>query len=226
MLPKKSNRANLEKAKPVFLQIGLIVALSIMLAAFEWSTKERKTATLKVSQAENIIQEEIPCTRYETKKQEIMPVAPVVLNITSEPIEPGEELQVVDMTPTASTSFAIVDFKPETEEPEKDDFFYAVEDMPKFKGGDLNTFCKYIAGNIEYPGEAAVNGVEGTVNLSFVVDETGKVTRIKIIRGVNPDLDKEAIRVVGLSPDWEPGRQSGKAVKVKFSIPIPFRLDR
>jgi TonB family protein len=111
---------------------------------------------------------------------------------------------------------------PETQE--KSDFFYIVEEMPDFQGKGQNGFRDYIAENLRYPLIAAENGIEGRVFVQFVVKADGTVADAKIVRGVHPSLDREAIRVVMYSPRWEPGKQRGQAVNVAYTFPINFVL--
>lgn len=118
-------------------------------------------------------------------------------------------------TDTAQSSEAISD----------DKIFIIVEDMPKFEGGDINTFRGYIGGQLIYPQTALENGIQGKVFLSFIVEPDGSVSNVTILKGVDPSLDKEAIRAIMSSPKWTPGRQRGQAVKVQFNIPVNFALE-
>ena len=104
----------------------------------------------------------------------------------------------------------------------KDDFVI-VEQMPEFPGGEAE-LKKYVAMNVRYPAEASKAGVQGKVFVTFVVGDDGKVTNAKVVRGVHPLLDQEAIRVVSELPQWAPGMQRGKAVAVAYTIPIEFKL--
>jgi protein TonB len=99
-----------------------------------------------------------------------------------------------------------------------------VEEKPTFMGGDENTFTKWVLQRIIYPAVAQENGVEGRVVLSFIVDADGFVKDVTILRGVDPSIDKEAIRVVSSSPKWNPGRQRDRNVKVRFNFPLNFQL--
>lgn len=103
--------------------------------------------------------------------------------------------------------------------------FYVVEDMPKFRGEDHNTFRYYIQEELEYPKIAAENGIQGRVFVQFIVSDEGKVENVNVIRGVDPILDEEAKRVVSSSPDWTPGKQRGQKVNVAFTFPIVFELE-
>ncbi len=95
--------------------------------------------------------------------------------------------------------------------------------MPEFPGGEV-ALRKFIATSVKYPVIAQENGIQGRVYISFVVNTKGKVIDVKIARGVDPNLDKEAIRVVNSMPAWKPGKQRGKAVKVSYTVPINFVL--
>ena len=102
--------------------------------------------------------------------------------------------------------------------------FYIVEDMPTFNGGDMGEFWKYAMGEIRYPEIAAENGVSGTVYMQFTVSTAGYVIDVKVIKGVHPDIDDEAIRVIKNSPRWTAGKQRGRAVPVIMSLPMKFIL--
>ena len=101
--------------------------------------------------------------------------------------------------------------------------YVAVEQMPQFPGGN-EALLKYISTHLKYPVIAAENGIEGTVTLRFVVSPTGEVTKVEILRQLDPSCDKEAIRVIKSLPQWVPGKQNGKPVPVYFTVPVRFRL--
>lgn len=101
--------------------------------------------------------------------------------------------------------------------------FTVVEQMPMFPGGDA-ALMSYLANNIHYPTVAAENGVQGRVVVGFVVERDGSITDVSVLRGVDPSLDREAMRVVKSMPRWTPGKQNGSAVRVKYQVPVAFRL--
>jgi TonB family protein len=140
--------------------------------------------------------------------------------LQSAPPSPKEieyfELQIVD----DEAEEIEVDADQEDEEP----VFIIVEDMPKFQGGDQSNFRMYIQQNLHYPDSASAKGISGRVFVQFVVNSKGNVVNAKIVRGVDPYLDAEALRVVNSSPRWEPGKQRGKPVSVQFTFPIAFVL--
>lgn len=101
--------------------------------------------------------------------------------------------------------------------------FALVEVKPKFQGGDANTFSKWVALNLEYPANAKANGVSGRVMVEFIVNTDGSVSDVKVLRGVDPELDAEAIRVIQSSPKWTPGEQRDSPVKVGYQFPVIFQ---
>ncbi|MBP1664490.1 MAG: TonB family protein [Bacteroidetes bacterium] len=130
------------------------------------------------------------------------------------------EASVKDVNPVQTPSAAVATAQ-QTDKDKK--IFEVVETPPEFPGG-IDALMKFMAENIKYPAEAVKNKIEGKVILKFVVDDTGKVTDIEVARSVAPMLDAEAIRVVGLMPRWEPGKQKGIPVNVRFALPVAFKL--
>ena len=118
---------------------------------------------------------------------------------------------------------AVVDIPKAKEEPQEEVVFQVVEEMPQFPGG-LGEAMKFLAKNIKYPVEAQQAKIEGRVIVRFVVGRDGSVSDVEVVRGVSSELDAEAVRVVSLMPKWIPGKQRGKAVAVKYTMPIMFRL--
>ncbi len=106
---------------------------------------------------------------------------------------------------------------------EENKVFEVVEQMPQFKGGDA-ALMKYLSDHIKYPPVAEENGIQGRVVATFVVERDGSITDVKIIKSVDPSLDKEAVRVLKSMPKWIPGKQNGAAVRVKYTVPVAFRL--
>ena len=102
--------------------------------------------------------------------------------------------------------------------------FAIVEEKPKFMGGDEIEFTRWVFQHISYPDIAKENRIQGRVMVSFKVTAEGKVTDVKVLRGVDPSLDKEAVRVISMSPQWTPGRQRNKNVPVRFTFPVTFKL--
>jgi len=121
-----------------------------------------------------------------------------------------------------SKKVEIVEFNSsDKQDTSKKDFFVVVEEMPKFNNGGLDKARDYIAQNIKYP----TTGIEGKVFVNFVVESNGKVSNVKIVKSINPDIDKEVVRVIENMPDWTPSKQRGKNVPVQFTIPVVFSLN-
>ena len=128
----------------------------------------------------------------------------------------SQQTQNVTSYPTANEKLSTVSV-------ESRKVFTVVEQMPSFPGGDA-ALMSYLANNIHYPTVAAENGVQGRVVVGFVVERDGSITDVRILRGVDPSLDREAMRVVKSMPRWTPGKQNGSAVRVKYQVPVAFRL--
>ena len=217
MKPKKNPDISLENKKGLFFQIGLITTLVIVLGAFEWKSYEKVDYNLGQLNLDDLEEEIIPITKQEVKPPPPPPPPPEVIEIVEDEVEIEEELEIED---TESDE----DIAIEIEEESDDEFFMVVENMPEFPGGDLG-LMKYIQKNVKYPPIAKEYNITGKVYVSFIVDKSGSVTNVKIVRGVDKNLDAEALRVVKSLPKYKPGKQRGKPVRVMFTIPINFTLN-
>nr|MDA3952916.1 energy transducer TonB [Bacteroidales bacterium] len=146
-----------------------------------------------------------------------------VINIVEDDVEIEDELILEDTEADQDTEIDIVEFDDE-EEIDEDQIFFVVEDMPTFQGQNSDAFRTYIQQNLQYPIIAQENGVSGRVFVQFDISTAGNITNIVVVRGVDPSLDREAIRVIKSSPKWTPGKQRGRPVKVRFTFPIAFQL--
>jgi len=223
---KKSPKADLENKKSVFMQIGLVVTLAVVLIAFEWTTTDVDVSQFEMVDDLEAEEEIMPITRQEEVKPPPPPPPPKVadvLNIVEDDVELDEELDIEDTEMEEDTEVDFSDLAMDEEEAEDAPVFFIVEEMPEFPGGE-EALRRFIAQSVKYPVIAQENGIQGRVYVSFVVNTKGAVTDVKIARGVDPNLDKEAIRVVKSMPAWTPGKQRGKAVKVSYTVPINFVL--
>ena len=223
---KKLPKADLENKKTVFMQIGLVVVLSLVLIAFEWTTTD-VSIDLSLSDEGAAVEEEIiPITRQEEVKPPPPPPPPKaadILNIVEDDVELDDELEIMD---TEMDQDQIVDFSDivvEEEERDTGEVFMIVEEMPEFPGGQA-ALQKYLASSVKYPVIAQENGIQGRVYVQFVVNTKGEITNAVILRGVDPSLDKEALRVVENMPKWKPGKQRNRPVRVSYTVPINFVL--
>ena len=223
---KKSPKADLENKRGLFLEIGLALTLAFVLLAFEWTVDSSEATGLQDIQEMEAEEEMIPVTRQEpVKPPPPPPPAPKVadvLNIVDNEEEIEDELEIEDSDADMDDEVEIQVVADEEEEDEAQ-VFVIVEDMPEFPGGQLE-LQKWIAKSVKYPVIAQENGITGRVFVTFVVNKVGGVEQIRIVRGVDPSLDKEALRVIGKMPKWKPGKQRGKAVKVSYTVPINFQL--
>jgi protein TonB len=225
---KKSDKANLENKKLLFVEIGLVVALGITLFAFEWTSKETKVSTLEDTTEVLIEEEIIPITQDTPPPPPAAPKIPVLsdqIDIVDDEIELEDDL-FMNLEDDASLGVEIMDYiEVEEEEVEEEAIpFQLVEEKPSFQGGDANQFSKWVNQRLVYPEIAKENGVQGRVTLQFTVEKDGTVTKVKVLRGVDPSLDKEAVRVVSMSPKWKPGKQRDRAVPVTYTFPVIFQL--
>ena len=225
---KKSEKANLENKKLLFLEIGLVISLGIVLFAFEWTSKETNVSTLADNTTVVIEEEIIPITQDTPPPPPAAPKIPVLsdqIDIVDDEIELEDDM-FMNLEDDANLGVEIMDYvEVEEEEVEEEAIpFQLVEEKPSFQGGDANQFSKWVNSRLEYPEIAKENGVQGRVTLQFTVEKDGSVTKVKVLRGVDPSLDKEAVRVVSMSPKWSPGKQRDRAVPVTYTFPVIFQL--
>ncbi|NNF01364.1 MAG: energy transducer TonB [Bacteroidia bacterium] len=220
---KKNPEADLEKKKTLFKQIGLAVALGAVLLAFEWKSYDSSLMDLGELQVDDTPEEMIPITKPEEKPPPPPPPPAPVLNIVEDDVEIENEIEIEETEVDDDTEIEIIEVFEEEEAIEEPEIFMIVEQMPTFPGGEA-ALHGYLQKNIKYPPVARENGISGTVYVNFVVTETGSITDIKILRGIGGGCDEEAVRVIRSMPNWKPGKQRGKAVKVSFNCPINFKL--
>lgn len=217
---KKSKKAQLGSKYGLYFNIGLVLALAFVTSAFEWKSYGDYgfiSPELIVDPAEVII---IPITEIKP------PERPKPKNVI--PQEVPEDVEVDDQLLKWLDQTEEIEFPTEEavelplEEP-VDDFVTIAEKMPEYDGG-LSSFYKYVRKKMKYPTQARKMGVEGKVFIEFIIDKTGALTEVKVIKGIGAGCDEEALKVIKNSPAWIPGKQRGKPVKVKMVLPIIFRL--
>ena len=154
------------------------------------------------------------------------PEAPEILEVVEEKVEKRIQINIEDDQSRAQIqTFVPPPPPPKPKEEATEEIFVVVEEMPEFPGGQ-SALMKYLSENIRYPVIAQENGIEGRVICPFVVERDGSITDVQVVRGVDPSLDKEAVRVIQSMPKWKPGKQRGKPVRVRFTLPIVFRLQQ
>ena len=225
---KKTDKANLENKKLLFTELGLVISLAITFGAFEYTSKETKVSTLEDT-AEVVLEEEIiPITQETPPPPPAAPKIPILsdqIDIVDDEIELDDDM-FMNLEDDASLGVEIMDYVEVEEEVVEEEAipFQLVEEKPSFQGGDANQFSKWVNQRLVYPEIAKENGVQGRVTLQFTVEKDGSVTKVKVLRGVDPSLDKEAVRVVSMSPKWKPGKQRDRAVPVTYTFPVIFQL--
>lgn len=224
---KKSPKADLENKKSTWLLVGYVVVLAFMFVAFEWTKRDIKIDTSQALSDVVFEEEIIPITETPEQVAPPPPEAPSVADV----LEIVDDKANVEETVIANTEDVgqkvevkyVVPTQVVEEEPEEQTIFEVVENMPDFPGG-MPALMQYLAKNIKYPTIAQENGTQGRVIVQFVVNKDGSIVDPKVVRSVDPYLDKEAIRVISTMPKWKPGMQRGKPVRVKYTVPVMFRL--
>ncbi len=193
---KKSKKADLERKRSLFFQIGLVLSLGAILVAFEWKSMDATSDALTWVD-EEVFEEEVPPI---TTQDEIKPPPPPpppraadIIQIVDNDVELNEELEIDDVEIDDDYEVDFSDLAMDEEETEEQ-VFIIVENMPEFPGGE-SALLKYIGKNVNYPVICQENGIQGMVSVSFVIDEKGNVTNVKAIRGADPNLEREAVRV-------------------------------
>lgn len=226
---KKTEKANLENKKMLFLEIGMIIALAAVYVAFEWQTEEQQIIELEDT-TQVIEVEEVIATQTETPppppSAPKMPVLSDQIDIVDDEIVVDDNM-FLNLEDDVNMGVEIMDYVEGvgTEVIEEEAIpFQLVEEKPSFMGGDANEFSKWVNQRLVYPEIAKENGVQGRVTLQFTVNTDGTVSDVKVLRGVDSSLDQEAVRVVSMSPKWTPGKQRDRAVKVTYTFPVIFQL--
>ena len=226
METKKSPKATLEDKRVLFMELGLILSLLAVFGAFSYSSAVRSTAALLDTTPVIDIVEIVPITQEtppEPPQAPSLPQLSDVLDIVDDDVVTPELISFDDLVidiPVYEYRAVVV----EEEEVEEEIPFVAVQQKPTFQGGDANDFNRWVGQNLVYPEVAKELGIQGRVVLQFTVMKDGTVKNVKLLRGIDASLDKEAIRVVSSSPKWEPGRQRDRTVNVTYTFPVVFQL--
>lgn len=225
---KKTPKANLENRRTLYTEIGLVVALLVVWGAFSYSTKEKAVASLGEDTQVVEVEDMVPITQETPPPPPEAPKIPVLsdqIDIVEDDIKVEDNF--MSLEDDANLGVEIMDYVEEVKEEVVEEEaipFQLVEEKPSFNGGDANEFSKWVNSKLQYPEIAKENGVQGRVTLQFTVNPDGSVSNVKVLRGVDSSLDKEAVRVVSMSPKWKPGKQRDRAVKVTYTFPVIFQL--
>ncbi len=227
MKTKKTEKANLEKKRGIFLQVGFILALGLCLAAFEWSSEEVDFSDLGNLEMSTNFEQEMMNTYQEPPPVEDEPLVEELVIDFINKVDDDKDVDKLDFNSDVKkiNKPTIIFTVPEkvTKEETETIPFVLVEVKPMYPGGDA-ALLKYLSDHTTYPEIPKENNVQGKVYIKFVISESGNVIDASIAKGVDPYLDAEALRVVRTLPNWKPGEQRDKAVPVSFILPINFRL--
>ena len=222
---KKSPKADLQNKRGLLLEIGLIVALALVIAAFAYTPKEHRIEQVDLNYGP-VDEQIVEITRQDQKPPE--PPKKVEVKVIA------DLLQVVTNETKIATDINFAEFDEDTEVLqqvevkeeiiEDDQPFLTAETMPSFQGGDLNTFRKWVQDNVRFPQIALENGISGRVVLSFVIEKDGRLTNIQVLMTPDRSLSEEATRVLNKSPKWSPGKQRNQVVRIKYTLPVDFRM--
>ena len=223
---KKAPQADLQNRKGLFLEIGLIISLSLVIAAFLYAPDEYRIDA--VEQEVVIVEQEI----VEITRNELKPPAPPqkveikvyndILDIVTNDTEVKTDISFDEFMDGLDMDVSYV--VQEEEEIEEDTPIIKAEQMPTFQGGDLMKFREWVQKRLRYPQIAQENGISGRVTLSFVIEKDGSLTNIEVMQSPDRSLSEEAIRVLKTSPKWEPGKQRNQPVRVKYTLPVAFQI--
>ena len=224
MRDTKSKSSALERKRFIFLEIGIIIALAVVLMAFNYRSYHSSTTVIYDGFHDNTIEQLIPITMQPPEPPPPAPQPPTTLfNIVIDGIdvekdfiinvEDNQQIEIEDYEP----------FVPEEETLPEPELPFRLDKLPDFPGGDVARM-QFLRSNLEFPESAVEIGISGTVYIQFVVEPDGRITNIKAVRGPGGGLNQEALRVAQLMPKWEPGLKNGKPVRVLFTMPITFVL--
>ena len=221
---KKSKKADLESKKFLFTQIGLVIALSVVLVAFEWKSYEKRELDLGQREVIDVPEEIIPITEQKVKPPPpTPPKTTTVINIVEDDVEIEDEIEIDAEADMDTEVEEYIPLEIDEEEVDEAEIFQVVESMPTFPGGE-SKMHEYLSNNIVYPTMARESGIQGRVYVTFVVEVNGAVTDVRVLRGIGGGCDEEAVRVVRAMPKWSAGKQRGKPVRVQFNLPVKFTL--
>lgn len=222
---KKSPKADLKNKRGLLLEVGLVISLLLVIVAFSYTPKEKRVEKIDL-QVAPVEEQIVEITRQDQKppeaprKVEVKVIADLLQVVTNDTkittevdfTEFDEDVEVVQTVPV------------EEEVVEDDQPFLIAETMPSFQGGDLNTFRNWVQQNVKFPQIALENGIQGRVVLSFVIEKDGRLTNIQVLQTPDRSLSEEAVRVLSKSPKWSPGKQRNQVVRVKYTLPVDFRV--
>lgn len=223
MEEKKTPKADLNRKTGLHLSIGLVISLAVVTLAFEWKSYDN-SGLVDLGNVESDFEDvmEIPPTEQPPPPPPKIQQPEIIEVPDEEEIEEDIEIDL-DVEITEDTQIEEMVFEEAPEEEATDEIFMVVEDQPEPQGG-MQAFYTYVGKNLQYPAQARRMGIEGKVFVQFVVNTDGTLTNVQAIKGIGGGCDEEAVRVIKNAPKWKPGKQRGRAVRVRMVLPITFKL--
>ncbi len=226
-LNKKTDKANLANKRGLFLEIGFIVALSVVILAFAYTPKEYRIEQVELVYGV-VAEQMVEVTRQEEQKKpsppkrvEMKVLSTLLEVVTNETVVETE----VDFSEFDEDTAVLESVEGSAEAVEDDTPFFVAETMPSFMGGGLDKFHKWVQENVRYPQIAQENGISGRVVVSFIIEKNGELSSIEVLQSPDSSLGGEAVRVLKMSPRWTPGKQRNQMVRVKFTLPVVFSIN-
>lgn len=225
MKPKKNPGADLKSRRGLFFEIGMLVALVAVIAAFAKSSEKNRDDGFPIITGTIYDIEQINRT-VEKPKEKIMQVPKFKFTGTWKPlsndtyIDPSNIYDGWDAEP--DPVLPPVDYG--VEDIGEEGVFIRTDIMPKFMGGDIETFRNWVYKRLKYPQAAQDNGIQGKVTITFVVEKDGSISNITVARTPDKLLSDEAVRIIADSPKWEPGRQRNNPVRIRYTLPVEFKI--
>ncbi len=226
---KKNPKADLNKKKTLFLEIGLVISLGFAIGIFTVSQTEKKIEQLDLG----TVADEIEMIDITTQEEQQKPEAPVkqsiqvisdILNVVKNDTKITTSFDFAEFDEMSDINIEAFEIEVTEEEIEEDAPFLTAEVMPSFRGGDLMTFRNWVMERLRYPTIAQENGISGRVVAQFVIERDGSLSNIQILQSPDRSLSDEAVRVLQNSPKWEPGRQRDVPCRVKYILPVEFKI--
>lgn len=224
METKKKTSANLEKQKGFFLLIGFVMILGFIFIAFEWAKQEVTVYEIGLADGGPLDEDQVDITQRNEPPPPPPEVEEPVVTPEIKVVENDVETETADFNSEMDEEEAIEPIiMPTIEEKDEDVIFVAVDKMPEFPGG-IKELYAFLSKKIVYPAAQKEMGIQGKVICQFVVNTDGSIVDVNVVRGVDPALDNEAIRVIKIMPKWNAGEQSKKKVRVKYTLPVVFTI--
>lgn len=231
---KKSSKADLEKYRSTWMLLGCVIALTLLFVALEWSTQSPERGQGPIAYTPVSSDNFIPILEIEdTPEYAVKVYQKPKYNLLENPFKvvskrdiQGMKIDPLELPKRVEKQNVIENIEDDSTEKEEiptNEIFAIVEKMPEYPGG-MAEMMKYLSQNIKYPIHAREVGIQGRVIVVFVVNKDGSITEPEVVKGVEKSLNQEAIRVITSMPKWEPGTQRGKPVRVRYTLPVVFRL--